>query len=99
MSRNIGIDENTDSYQLKFNIVSYNQETIFLGFDMPLENCKSENNILTCSMTKNDLLTYFSPQDKEGYIFYRNEYNYPIDFKLVHKIEISKKNLKKEIFP
>ena len=66
---------------------------------MPLENCKNENNILTCTMTKNDLLAYFSPQGKEGYIFYRNEYNEPIDLKLVHKIEISTKEFKKKKFP
>jgi hypothetical protein len=65
---------------------------------MPLESCKNENNILLCTMTKSDLLAYFSPSDKEGYIFYRDDNYAPIDFPLISKIDISIKEFQKKIF-
>ena len=60
----IEIQNALDSYELKFNIVSYNQEKIILNFRMFLD-CKVENKILKCPLTKKDLLTYVG---KEGYL-------------------------------
>jgi hypothetical protein len=60
----IEIQNALDSYELKFNIVSYNQEKIILNFRMFLD-CKVEDKILKCPLTKKDLLTYVG---KEGYL-------------------------------
>ena len=60
----IEIQSNLDSYELKFNIVSYHQEKILFNYRMILD-CKAEENILKCPLTKKDLLAYV---EKEGSI-------------------------------
>ena len=45
------IIDNVDSYDLKFNIVSYHQEQIYFDYDFCLEDCTNKNNILICTLT------------------------------------------------
>ena len=98
-SQTLVIDEAINSYELKFNIVSYNQEPIFLRQDMPLENCRNENNILICTMTKSDLLIYFLPDDTQTRIYYINYHNNLRSFPLIPKIKIIINEFhKKDIF-
>ena len=98
-SQTLVIDEEINSYELKFNIVSYNQEPIFLRQDMPLENCRNENNILICTMTKSDLLIYFLPDDTQTRIYYINYHNNLRSFPLIPKIKIIINEFnKKDIF-
>ena len=50
----INIVEEKDSYEFKFNIVSYNGEKIILNYLIPID-CNRENNILKCPITKSKL--------------------------------------------
>ena len=93
------INNTIDSYDLEFNIVSYNQEVLFLNYDISLENCRMEKKILKCTITKSDFCTYFTPSMKEILLFYRNENNEPIELPLIPRIEVIIKEFpKKDIF-
>ncbi len=92
------IDNTIDSYDLEFNIVSYNQEVLFLNYDISLENCRMEKKILKCTITKSDFCTYFPPSMKEILLFYRNENNEPIELPLIPRIEVIIKEFPKKIF-
>ena len=50
------IDNNKNSYELKFNILDYNNERLYIEFDYlyPLEHCKVESSEIKCSVTKSD---------------------------------------------
>ena len=82
------IEETIDSFQWEFNIVSYNQEVLFLNYDMPIENCITHGNKLSCTITRDDFLAYFPPSQKDVYLFYRNEYGIPKELPLTHRIEV-----------
>ena len=58
----IEIQNALDSYELKFNIVAYNQEKVIVNYRMFLD-CKVEDKILKCPVTKKDLLTYVGKED------------------------------------
>ena len=72
----INIVDGKNSYELKFNIESYNQETVMLGNE-PMD-CKQENNELICQIKKDELekdllneeeertVKYFSDVDRQG---------------------------------
>ena len=82
------IENEVDTYELKFNIVSYNQEPLFLNLYMPLDNCSNENNILICTMTKHDLLAYLSPYETEANIASIDKNNNITKFPLIPGIRI-----------
>ena len=42
----INLEEGKDSYDLKFKIISYNQEKIFINYNTVIDNCKKENDEL-----------------------------------------------------
>ena len=92
----IQIKEEIDSYELKFNIVSYNEQPIFLNLNMPLDNCRADNNILICTIAKNDLLAYFTPTDTEAIVGSINNKNNITYFPLVPKIVINHKDYPKK---
>ena len=53
----INIQEDKDSYELKFNILSYGQETlVFKLFELVFMSCRQDNNELICQVKKDDLL-------------------------------------------
>ena len=89
------IDNNVDNYELKFNIVSYNQEKIFFNYNMILDNCRNENKILNCPLTKKDLLSYIPSENIRGDISYLNYQNYQRRFPLIVPIKIEIKNIQK----
>ena len=98
-SQNLTIEDNVNNYELKFNIVSYNQEKIFFNYNMILDNCRNENNILICPLTKKDLLSYIPSGNIKGAISYLNYQNYQRKFPLITPIKIEIKDiLKKDIF-
>ena len=94
-------DNVKESYELKFNIVSYNQEILKFNNDMFLE-CKIDNNILKCPFTKKDLIPYltkdesFSTQD----MYYLDTINYDENkLYLVASIKIIIKDIqRKDVF-
>ena len=55
----ITIEKSVDNYELKFNIVSYNKEILIFNENMVLDNCKAQNDILVCPITKSELLSQF----------------------------------------
>ena len=93
------IEDKVDSYELKFNIVSYNQELLFFN-NLILDNCKTENNALKCYITKKDLLTHFNPQCFSGEIYWFDPINYENDnLHFIPEIETEAKNIaKKDIY-
>ena len=98
-NQTLQIEDTIDTYELKFNIVSYNQEPIFLKSEMPLDNCRNENNILICPMTKRDLLAYLTPEDNQASISYINYDDSLKYFPLIPRIKIIIKEFqKKDIF-
>ena len=51
----INVEDGKDIYDLKFKIVSYNQEKIFLNSVFILENCQQQNDELICRITRAEL--------------------------------------------
>ena len=59
--QNITLEEGKENYEIKFNIISYHQEKLHLGFSFIVDNCIANNGILSCPLTKSDILKYFNP--------------------------------------
>ena len=55
------LEENKEIYDLKFKIVSYNNELLIINYRYVLENCKQENNELICPITKSKLEEILTP--------------------------------------
>jgi len=49
--QNITFENDKDIYELKFNVVSYNQEILIFEDNVFLDKCKSQNNMLVCPLT------------------------------------------------
>ena len=98
-TQTIIIENSVDSYELKFNIVSYNQEKLFFNYAMELE-CKSEKNILKCPFTKKELLSYLPTPNFENRITYLDTNNYDeIEIPLIGQITFEIKDIpKRDIF-
>ena len=74
----INIVDDKDSYELKFNVVSYNQEVLGIGFIFM--ECKQESNELICQIKKDDLekvltknktdfsITYIGDKDSQAFL-------------------------------
>ena len=84
----IDIKDDEDSYELKFNIVAYNQEEVFLG-DMKM-NCKQNDNKLFCQISKSDLEKDLYRNEVTMKVCYikENDNNLLAEFFLVGKILI-----------
>ena len=84
----IDIKDDEDSYELKFNIVAYNQEEVFLG-DMKM-NCKQNDNKLFCQISKSDLEKdlYRNEVTMKVCFINENDNNLLAEFFLVGKILI-----------
>ena len=67
----INIVEEKDSYEFKFNIVSYNGEKIILNYLIPID-CNRENNILKCPITKSKLEEFLNENITDITISYNN---------------------------
>ena len=93
------IEDTTEPCELQFNIVSYDQQPLFLHYNMPVENCTAKDNILRCTMPKTDLLAYLSPKDTYTNVYFLKNNNVPFQFPLVHSIKIYIREFpKKDIF-
>ena len=95
----INLSDGKKSYDLKFKIISYNQENLILNWKTVLDNCKQENDELICTLTKKQVeenLVQF-----EGNTFLEVEYsnsNYRIKkFPFIPKIDIIHNIQKKDI--
>ena len=62
------LKEDKKIYDLKFKIVSYNNEKLFINYRHILENCKQVNNELICHMIKSELETILTPNKDDNFI-------------------------------
>ena len=78
-------NEDTNSYFLKFNISSYNNERIFVLINTILDNCKMQKNELVCPITRNQIL---ATDQYKITLYFLNEKNELSRFWLVPDIQI-----------
>ena len=75
----IQIEDNKEFYDLKFKIIEYNNETLYLNHDyrtnIYLDKCLNDGKYLTCTINKEDIeeVLYYSGQKFEVYSF--NKYD------------------------
>ena len=96
----INLEEGKDSYDLKFKIISYNQEKIFINYNTVIDNCKKENDELICPISKSKFIEIMSPgiYGTEIQINYLNTKNDLKRFVLIPNIEVQYNFKKKDIF-
>jgi len=97
--QNITLEDGKEKYEIKFNIVSYHQENLYYNFYFIIDNCKPQNDILICPITKSDILKYIYPDEKKIVVWYLNIYGQVVDMKFVPRIKIIVPEIqRKEIF-
>ena len=96
------LKEDKEIYDLKFGIVSYNNEMLIMNYQHVLENCKQVNNELICSITKSKLEEILTPATVGGgkiYLEYLNPNSRKIvEFTLIVPIEVKTFIPKKDIY-
>ena len=92
----ITIDNTFNNCELKFNIVSYNQEMIMLNYGIILE-CNIKDNILHCPLTRKELLANLQKETTECEVQYLNTTEYDeTPLYLVSPIKIIVKDIQKK---
>ena len=94
-SQTINVEEGTDIYDVKFKIISYNNEKIILNFVLFLD-CEVQSNELICHIPKKDLDKISKKEQSKmgvGTIYYYTKEKY---FPLVPYINVKYKNIKVE---
>ena len=92
------VKESDSKINLEFNINSYNNEKLFIYHDYtvaPIENCKKENKILKCEISK-EKLDAIAKKNNEFEVCFLNEYLGFEDFEFVEHIKINYPDTKKE---
>jgi hypothetical protein len=84
----LNLDEGKESYDLKFKIVSYNQEKIIINWAIVLEDCKQQNDELICPIKKSQLEAILDPEYLYLVVNYINSKYRIEDFVLIPKIDI-----------
>ena len=96
-TENLTIENEVDSYELKFNIVSYHQEQLVFNKNLLLNNCKTENNILKCIIKKEEIAGYHPPSQNISQIYYIEKENCSTaNLFMVPQIKIIKKDIQKK---
>lgn len=98
-TQEIIIENSKDSYELNFNIVSYNQEKLIFNYNLVLD-CKIEGNILKWPLTKKDLFSYIPGSVSRNNLHYLDTTkNDRKQLLLIGKIKVENKDIpKKDIF-
>ena len=95
------LKEDKEIYELKFGIVSYNNEMLIMNYHYVLENCKQVNNELICPITKSKLEEILTPTytGNKIYIEYFNPNSTKRgEFNLMLPIEVKSLIPKKDIY-
>ena len=92
----LNLDEGKESYDLKFKIVSYNQEKIILNWAIVLEDCKQQNDELICPIKKSQLEAILDPEYLYLVVNYINSKYRIEDFVLIPKIDIVYNSVQKK---
>lgn len=87
------MENGIDSYEFKFNIISYNKEKLFLNKILIIDNCREENSLLICPITKNELEQIVEPSWLYIRVYYMDPDNEQIQFPLVSDIKLTFKEL------
>lgn len=66
----INLNDNKDSYELKFKIFIYNKEKLFFENDFFLDNCRQEKGELICTIKKSKLEEKLYPDEDSFSIYY-----------------------------
>ena len=85
--QSINVVEGKDSYELRFKIVSYNQEPIFANFKISID-CTQENNELVCKITRKQLDSLLTKNESELYICYMSYIYRGDNFPLIPRIDV-----------
>ena len=96
------LEEDKEVYDLKFKIVSYNNETLIINYQHILENCKQVNNELICPIKKSKIEEILTPSIDENKIWVQYESpdlgNRLNQFDLIPYIEVKTYIPKKDIY-
>lgn len=94
----INLDDGNESYDLKFKIVSYNNNKIGLNWIKILDDCKQVNDELICTLTKKKIEEITTVLQGKAYfqVIYINEEYRVRKFPLIPKIDIIYKNIQKK---
>ena len=90
----ITIEKNKDIYELKFKILSYNQEAIMFDYYIFL-NCSEKNDELICYVTKNQLESILIKNETQLAVSYICNSGHSSKFPLIPLINIIYNNVKK----
>ena len=97
----INIEENKESYDLKFKIVSYHQEKLLINYNLVIDNCKKEDNDLICPISKSKLIEILTPNHDlcQMFVLYLDNDNSDLKrFALIPIIKVNYNIQKKNIF-
>ena len=92
----LNLDEGKESYDLKFKIVSYNQEKIIINWAIVLEDCKQQNDELICPIKKSQLEAILDLEYLYLVVNYINSKYRIEDFVLIPKIDIVYNSVQKK---
>ena len=92
----INIEEGKNNYDmnLKFKLVSYNQECIFFQNNLILD-CQPNQDELICSITKNEIEKVFESKEMKYEVLYSSDHERVISLPLVGRITIKDNLIKK----
>ena len=85
--QSITVVEGKDTYELRFKIYSYNQDPIFVNYNL-LIDCTQENNELVCPITRKQLDAILTKSESGLYICYTSYISEGERFPLIPKIDV-----------
>ena len=91
------IDNNKDSYELKFNILDYNNERLYIDFNYlyPLDHCKVERSEIKCNVAKHEFEAIMRENEESFKIYYSRDETTMERITFIRNIEVQY-NLQKE---
>ena len=92
--QSITVIEGEDTYKLRFKIVSYNKDPIFVNYYL-LIDCSQENDELVCQITRKQLDALLTRNGSELYICYGSYIERSENFPLIPTIDVIYKTIQK----
>ena len=92
--QSITVVEGEDTYELRFKIVSFNKDPIFVNYYL-LIDCSQENDELVCPISRKQLDALLTRNKSELYICYTSYIGRGDNFPLIPKIDVIYETIKK----
>ena len=92
--QSITVVEGEDTYELRFKIVSFNKDPIFVNYYL-LIDCSQENDELVCQISRKQLDALLTRNKSELYICYTSYIGRGDNFPLIPKIDVIYETIKK----